>query len=156
MPGSLSPLTAIQIESATLYQRVPIDAPRLANGDATYFADIANGLATALRAGDNGLGYTSRPDTTVNPDLARHTGRLVRAVLESTRVERVGIAGADTSSHVLRTLGPTRLDWSGRPAPGVALSRGRSGQPWFDDMEIMLKGGQMGRADLFDALVAGR
>jgi len=80
----------------------------------------------------------------------------VRAILRKVRLSRVGIAGGDTSSHAVQELAPWGLEWIGQLDPGVPLLRARSDDPDVHGVELMLKGGQMGADDLFDALVRGR
>ena len=70
-------------------------------------------------------------------------------------LRRVGIAGGDTSSHVVQALGLWGLSYQTTMSPGVTLSRAHSENPALDGLELMLKGGQMGAVDLFNRLVNG-
>jgi uncharacterized protein YgbK (DUF1537 family) len=161
LAGSLSPLTARQIAAARSYLQVPLDASRLAQGDAVYLEQTSQRIAAELRAGQPVLACTSAavdkdgPGSAAFGALAPHCGQLVRRVVSQTPVARLGIAGGDTSSHTLQALAPTRLEWLARPAPGVALCRARAQPAWLDGMEIMLKGGQMGGDELFETLLRG-
>ena len=47
------------------------------------------------------------------------------------------------------------LSYQTTMTPGVTLSRAHSENPALDGLELMLKGGQMGDADLFGRLVTG-
>lgn len=160
LAGSLSPVSAAQIAAATAYVQVPLDAARLVRAEGPYGDEVVASIADLLRAGRHVLAHTraeTDPVTTVAQGaLAPACGRLLRRILETCPVARVGIAGGDTSSHAVQALAPWGLGWLGRLGPGVALCRLRAAAPAFDGMEIMLKGGQMGGATVFDDLVAGR
>lgn len=158
LAGSLSPLTARQVAAAQSFQRLPLDAQRLARGDAACVDQAVDELAGALQAGRHVLAHTTpldRPGGAADAALAAQCGRLLRQVLMRVPVSRLGVAGGDTSSHALQALAPTALSWLGRPAPGVALCRAHAAEAWLDGTEVMLKGGQMGGDDLFEVLVAG-
>ena len=76
-------------------------------------------------------------------------------ILSSVRVRRLGVAGGDTSSWVLRALDISGLSFVGHLAPGVALCGAHATRPDLNGLEIMLKGGQMGPPDLFRRLRDG-
>lgn len=157
LAGSMSPVSARQIEAAQAYAQVPLDADRLARGDSTYGTLVVDRIAGLLRDGRHVLAHTTA--TPGGQDfqgaLAPACGRLLRRILETCPVPRVGIAGGDTSSHAVQALAPWGLSWLGRAGPGVALCRLRAAAPAFDGLEIMLKGGQMGGANLYDDLIVG-
>ncbi len=71
-------------------------------------------------------------------------------------VQRLGIAGGDTSSHAVQALDAWGLSHQTQIAPGVALCRLHSDDTRLDGLEIMLKGGQMGGEMLFEELRTGR
>jgi uncharacterized protein YgbK (DUF1537 family) len=158
LAGSLSPLTARQVAAARSFLHLPLDAARLAAGDAAYMARTAGELVRALQAGRHVLAHTVPPEPgrgAEGDELAAQCGQLLRRVLVAAPVSRLGVAGGDTSSRALQALAPTALSWLGRPAPGVALCRAHAAEAWLDGTEVMLKGGQMGGDDLFEVLVAG-
>ncbi len=158
LAGSLSPLTARQVAAARSFLHVPLDAARLAAGDAACMANTAGALVRALQSGRHVLAHTvpSGPGGGADGgELAAQCGQLLRRVLVAAPVSRLGVAGGDTSSRALQALAPTALSWLGRPAPGVALCRLHAQPAWLDGTEVMLKGGQMGGDDLFEVLVAG-
>jgi len=159
LAGSLSPVTAAQIASATSYSRVPLAPERLA-ADTSYLLQQADDIAGALAAGRHVLAYTTpvgdaQPSLHARADLAPACGALLRMVLARLRPSRVGIAGGDTSSHATQSLGAWGLEWLGQLDAGVPLLRVRSDDPAIDGLELMLKGGQMGVPDLFARLIAG-
>ncbi|HEV2677390.1 MAG TPA: four-carbon acid sugar kinase family protein [Aliidongia sp.] len=158
LAGSMSPVNARQIAATGAYVKVPLDAMRLVQDDPAYVPEIETRIAELLRDGRHVLAHTAASTGTVaevQSLLASACARLLRRVLERHPVSRVGIAGGDTSSHAVQALAPWGLIWLGQFGPGVALCRLRADDPAFDGLEIMLKGGQMGGTDLYDALIAG-
>lgn len=163
LSGSLSPVTARQVEAATGYERLPADVSRLVT-QPDYAEQLVERVTSGLRAQQNVLVYTETPngaasDTTQARLVAQATATLVARVVSQMALvaplRRIGIAGGDTSSHVVQALGLWGLSYQTTVAPGVALSRAHSENPALDGLELMLKGGQMGAADLFGRLVKG-
>ncbi|WP_286899732.1 four-carbon acid sugar kinase family protein [Achromobacter sp. UBA2119] len=161
--GSLSPVTARQIAACESYTRQPLQVERL-RSDADYVAQQVALTTATLAAGRNVLVHTDRPTGTVNADqtaaTARGTARLVADIVRASakaghRLNRIGIAGGDTSSQATLALGLWGLAFRCVLAPGVTVSVARSDDPVTDGVELMLKGGQMGGDRLFDALAAG-
>jgi uncharacterized protein YgbK (DUF1537 family) len=159
LAGSLSPVTARQVEAARSYGKVAIDASRLLQ-DANYAGQLAHAMATLLRAGRHVLACTSleKDGAARHRDgrrLAIACGTLLARVLQHAPVKRVGIAGGDTSSYAVQAMNGWGLSYQSQLAPGVALCRLHSNERMLDGMEIMLKGGQMGTDDLFERLLQG-
>jgi uncharacterized protein YgbK (DUF1537 family) len=172
LAGSLSPVTARQITGATDYIRVPLAPDRLIT-ETSYRVDQAQQIARLLQAGRHVLAYTTPVGDAqesidraassaaaaeghpirARDDLAAASGALLNLVLERVRLSRVGIAGGDTSSHAIQSLGAWGLEWLGQLDAGVPLLRTRSDEPAIEGLELMLKGGQMGGPDLFAQLI---
>lgn len=164
--GSLSPLTAAQVQAASDYQRIPVDAQRLGN-DAAYAQTLHDAVCAGLQSGHNVLAYTGptggpTDGTAANITSAAHVAqasaelvaRVVQAQADHGKpLRRVGIAGGDTSSHAVQALQLWGLSYQSTLCPGVTLSRAHSPDPARNGMELMLKGGQMGGTDLFDRLL---
>jgi len=158
LAGSLSPVTARQVAAASSYRMLRLDAARLASGDASYCGQTAARVAAHLAAGEHVLVSTSDGSASAGvaaDTLARAGGELLARVLAACPVKRFGIAGGDTSSLAMSALDAWGLSYVSRIAPGVALCRLHSDSPSLDGMEVMLKGGQMGPDDLFEAFVHG-
>jgi len=159
--GSLSPLTARQVEAAASFDKLWLDAPRLIESDGVSLRDCARELSAKLASGRHVLACTSSPGQPATAQgvparaLAEATGALLAAVLAQVPLARIGIAGGDTSSHAVQALDAWGLSHAGSLAPGVALCRLHSDRPALDGLEVMLKGGQMGGEDLFESLVHG-
>ena len=98
-------------------------------------------------------------DTTGAQQVAQATAslaaRLVNEMVAIAPLRRVGIAGGDTSVTSRKRLAFWGLSYQTTMTPGVTLSRAHSENPALDGLELMLKGGQMGDADLFGRLVTG-
>jgi uncharacterized protein YgbK (DUF1537 family) len=154
LAGSQSPVTARQVEAAASYAHEPLDAGRLLANDGAYATQWLARVASLLRDGRNVLAYTAPATGRVaaEPELAAACGALVARLLQSTPLTRVGIAGGDTSSHCIKALAIWGLSHLGNLAPGVALCRAHADVRDLDGVEFMLKGGQMGPADLYDQL----
>ncbi|MFP5443066.1 MAG: four-carbon acid sugar kinase family protein [Betaproteobacteria bacterium] len=161
--GSLSPLTATQVQAATAYHRIPVDAQRL--GDPAYAHTVQHAICAGLQQGRHVLAYTGPAGGLPTPaavadsaTIAQASAELVARVVQAqadcgTPLRRIGIAGGDTSSHAVQALGLWGLSYQTTICPGVTLSRAHSPDPARNGLELMLKGGQMGGADLFERLL---
>ncbi len=156
--GSRSPVTADQVQRVRgRYAEVPIDPPALL-ADPSACDALARRCAAVLGSGQSVLARTIAPGPDSPPPLAvAHlcSNLLAQVLALCPHVRRVGVAGGDTSSVALRSLGAWALAWAGTLAPGVALTRLHAQEPALDGMELMLKGGQMGEPDLFERLLSG-
>lgn len=160
--GSLSPRTGEQVAAAHSFERLSLDVRDLLSDPAAARLRCQSVLA-ALAAGQHVLLHTDAQAHHGDLDphaVANATGELVAAIVNARAqtgrpLQRIGIAGGDTSSLAVQKLGLWGLACEGVLAPGVTLSRARSDQPALDGLELMLKGGQMGPVDLFERLLRG-
>jgi uncharacterized protein YgbK (DUF1537 family) len=155
--GSLSPVTRRQVEAATSFAHVAVDADRLVD-DPAHGPLLAEQVAGHLGQGRHVLAYTaSSPpaDTSRAALVAAATARLLPAVLQRAPVRRVGIAGGDTSSQAVQALAPWGLSYTATLGPGVAVCTAHSDDPKLDGLELMLKGGQMGHERVLEGLITG-
>lgn len=185
--GSAAPTTARQIGWADEhgFETVRLDTERLVDPDdagAARRAAIDRGLEI-LEAGESALLYSARgPDDpaigatrerfeelaaagTVGTDasletrLGRQQGTILAELVEEASLQRVCVAGGDTSSHAIPRLEAYALEAIAPVGPGAPLCRLRSDRPVFDGLEVALKGGQIGTrheaADYFGAVRAG-
>lgn len=164
LAGSLSPVTARQVAAARSFDTVWLDAPLLAQRDAATLERHAQDIAHGLAGGRNVLACTRpspsgqqlRPAAELDAQaLARAGGDLLARVLAMAPLQRVGIAGGDTSSHGVQALDAWGLSYVADMGAGASLCRVHSDDAALDGMEIMLKGGQMGSDDVFERLVHG-
>lgn len=164
LAGSLSPLTEVQIAAAQSYLRVELD-PQQMTGNAApgYLGERVAAIVGPLRDGRNVLAFTTRRAAhpaadvvrSVMPQLANANAALLKAVLGKVRLQRIGIAGGDTSSIAVRALDAWGLSYLAPLPAGVTVCRLHAERGELDGMEVMLKGGQMGDADLFEQLANG-
>jgi uncharacterized protein YgbK (DUF1537 family) len=136
--GSQSPRTAEQIEHA-----------RAAGWPILPLTDDAP--TEALKAFTTGVDGVVVHTSDLTPDqLSRIPTALadvITTVVTATPVRRLVVAGGDTSGQVLRHLGITELELTRSLSPGVHLCRATS--PHLDNLELLLKPGQLGPVDLF-------
>ncbi|MBB5390627.1 MULTISPECIES: four-carbon acid sugar kinase family protein [unclassified Herbaspirillum] len=163
LAGSLSPVTALQVGSAHSYDKLLLDAQRLFEGDTQYLETTVARIAGSLRAGRNLLACTAAhqgerqrlADAGASQRLAWACGELLCRLSLAVQLGRVGVAGGDTSSYALKALDIWGLSYLGNVSAGVALCRAHADAAHLDGIELMLKGGQMGAADLFELLAGG-
>ena len=161
LAGSLSPVTARQVAAAQSFDIVWLDAPRLAQRNAATLERHAQEIAQGLARGCNVLACTRPAGQEVDEfkldaqALARAGGDLLAKVLAKVPLQRVGIAGGDTSSHAVQALDAWGLSYVSDMGAGASLCRIHGDDAALDGMEIMLKGGQMGSDDVFERLVLG-
>jgi 3-oxoisoapionate kinase len=87
--------------------------------------------------------------------LAEATGSILQAVLEREDIQRVAVAGGDTSSYIASQLDIRAVEMIAPAAPGAPLCRVYSEEGTLEGMEIVFKGGQMGGQDFFESLRRG-
>jgi 3-oxoisoapionate kinase len=179
--GSASPLSAQQIDAAVGagFVELPVDAAALVAGSPdAELARLAERALLELRAGRSVMLHSARgpQDPRIEAMLAalahrgmsreqaRHEGGrqlgqrfgdLVDALLRAHPLRRLLLSGGDTSSHVTQRLAPQALRVVARLAPGAPLCRAISREPHLAQLEIALKGGQMGQADYFVKALRG-
>lgn len=181
--GSASPLSALQIGAAidAGFSEVSIDARELVDEARWQRAlhYIVETTARALREGRSVMMHTAKGPADpriammidsliahgMSRDEARHQGgrllgvrlgQVVEAVVKAYPLRRLILSGGDTSSQITQVLRPDALEIEARLGPGAPLCRMISREPHLRDLEISLKGGQMGDADFFVAALAGR
>lgn len=171
--GSCSPVTARQIEwgLANGFAEIPIDTAQL-TGQEAVSAVVYQSVHTALmlwKSGKNVIVHTCRgpedprlvalQEKTGRSDdgvlLGETLGRILGALISETGVRRAVVAGGDTSGFVARQLGIEALEMQAPLAPGSPLCRVYAPDAQLDGMEILFKGGQVGRIDLFGSVLQG-
>lgn len=168
--GSCSEITARQIRCAAEqgFALVAVDAARLASrsqGDAEQSRVRELGCA-ALDQGRSVIVHSALgPDDMAAPGpdpephaIGRRLGRLLRDMVAHRKLQRVVVAGGDTSSHALRELQVHALTVAMAlpQTPGSPLCTAHSDDAAFDGLQVALKGGQIGSPDYFVAIRDGR
>ena len=181
--GSASPLSALQIDAALAagFVDLPVDAGALVaeSGWQDSQSALTGRAITALRRGKSVMLHTARgpQDPRIaamldalmargaSREQARHEGgrllgqrlgEVVDAALRAVPLRRLVLSGGDTSSQITQRLAPDALLIAARLAPGAPLCRVSSREPHLRELQIALKGGQMGQADYFVAALRGR
>jgi 3-oxoisoapionate kinase len=180
--GSCSPVNERQIRAAGQagFELLALDPARLVN-PATAAAEVERSAGQALARLEQGLNLILH--SSLGPDdprmaatlnqyaaigfseldiklrngrtLGPRLGQILKSILERRPCDRVAVAGGDTSGYVARELGIEALEAVAPVAPGCPLcrvhgSRGMSGT------EILFKGGQVGRTEVWQTVLHGR
>ncbi|MEC5408493.1 four-carbon acid sugar kinase family protein [Paraburkholderia sp. MPAMCS5] len=176
LSGSASPLSAAQIDAAIEagFVDIAIDARALLDerSGSQALAGIVERTVAALRDGRSVVMHTARGPRDpriaamldslaaggMSRDEARHRGgrllgqrlgAIAKSVLEAVPLRRLVLSGGDTSSQVTQVLAPDALEIDARLTPGAPLCRVISNKPYLNRLQVALKGGQMGDANLF-------
>jgi uncharacterized protein YgbK (DUF1537 family) len=162
--GSCSPITARQIDVAIAdgFKAISISPDNFLD-DGLMDAACKNATDAAIgemRQGRSVIVYTAHGasdlgDTAIEPVLGmaaknrigKGIGTILRAVVDSGAVSRVCVSGGDTSGAATSALSIAALRVVRSISPGAPLCSGitSSGR----ELEIALKGGQMGQDDYF-------
>lgn len=154
--GSCSPVTAGQIRWALAngFNGIAID-PRKLLTHSTTDAEQTNILTAAtasLATGQNTILYTAIGPASVpahGDKLGRILGQMLRKLLHTTNIRRILLCGGDTSSHAMQQLGIYALTWMAPVQTGAPLCQAHSEDPNLNDLELVLKGGQVGTPGFF-------
>jgi 3-oxoisoapionate kinase len=164
LSGSCSPVTEGQIRWARAngFAAISIDPSKLTNSATTAAAAEAakKECIEVLAKGRSAILYTALGPLTKGSkphgeQLGTQLGKLLKSSLSSTSVRRVIICGGDTASHALQQLRLYALTWSASVEPGAPLCRAHSHDPIFRNLELVLKGGQIGGQDFFELVRNG-
>lgn len=171
--GSCSPVTERQIgwgiESG--FVEIPLDTLCMTNEESVERV-IHQALTDALTAWESGksvivhtcrgaedprlLAAQSADESGAGRRLGEALGRILQRFIEKTEVRRVVVAGGDTSGYVARMLGIEALEVQNPIAPGSPLCRVYAPNARLNGMEILFKGGQVGKVNLFGSVLKGR
>lgn len=153
--GSLSPVTRAQVEASSAFERLSIDTASLLSEPA-YGVALEQDALARLTAGHHVMLVTDRPSQAPGnaESVALATGRLLRSMMETATISRLVVAGGDTSSLAVKSLDIWGLSYRAALVPGAPLCRTHSDDTRLDGLDIVLKGGQMGPVDFFDAVAA--
>ncbi|RZK91649.1 MAG: four-carbon acid sugar kinase family protein [Pedobacter sp.] len=175
--GSCSPVTSAQIQYALNkgFAEIGIDTVTLAK---QYEADseinenisiaYAEEVSKLIKSGKNVLVHTSLGNDDVrvietdkimkSKELDKSVaskiygsllGSIARIVSEQTNLERIIIAGGDTSSYAARAMEIEAVEMILPLAPGAPLCRASSKNTAINNLQVVFKGGQVGKPDFF-------
>ncbi|WFU92195.1 four-carbon acid sugar kinase family protein (plasmid) [Rhizobium sp. CC1099] len=172
--GSVSPMTAAQIDHATShgFEAIRLDLSRLSDPHA-WDAELDRAVTksrAALSEGRDPVVFTAKgPDDpavrqlkdkfhddrktaeAVNDLIGSSLGHILDRLITETGLTRVVLSGGDTSSHAALRLKIDALTSVAKLAPGGPLCRAHSADPSRNGIEIAMKGGQVGAVDYFVA-----
>lgn len=77
-------------------------------------------------------------------------GLIARKTAEKTTIRRVVIAGGDTSSYAARAMGIAAVEMIAPLTPGAPVCRADAPGSAVDQLELVFKGGQVGKEDFFN------
>ncbi len=174
--GSCSPVTARQIDWAIAngFAHVALDPVRMLQEQDSVVA-LEAPLREALNAVSQGRSvilhtcrgpedlrlvaatqvFTRTGERASGRRLGQLLGHLLKTLLERSSVRRAVVAGGDTCGYAAREMGITALEMIAPIAPGSPLCRVHAEHTPLDGMEILFKGGQVGRTDLFGSILKG-
>jgi 3-oxoisoapionate kinase len=182
LSGSCSPVTERQLRWAMDrgFVNLPLDVEGLIHGKTASVAavktirattcQLAQGrsviLHTCLGSDDprvsrtlgqlRSLGHRQEEARGVTAGLlGRLLGRLLERVLKSCPLPRICITGGDTSSYAARALGIEALEPIAPVAPGGPLCRIHAPGRVVHGLEVVFKGGQVGKTEFFGTLLDG-
>jgi 3-oxoisoapionate kinase len=156
--GSCSPVTAAQIRWALghRFHGVALDPAALTHfaGGIDLLAQAAKEALEALNHGDSVILYTALGPldegiAAQGDQLGKQLGLLVYRILSQSTVRRVILCGGDTSSHAVQQLGLYALTFAAPLAPGAPLCNAHAEDPKLQGLQLVLKGGQIGKEDFF-------
>ncbi|MEQ8472862.1 MAG: four-carbon acid sugar kinase family protein [Marinoscillum sp.] len=180
LSGSASPVTADQIEEAESlgWESVGLEVDALKDPEryqVGYVGRIINALIeqksvifhTCKGPNDKRIAETEDYFTSLglsSLEMRKETarqfggflGKIAREVLSKVEVNRLVIAGGDTSSYAARALGIDAVEMIARIVTGAPLCRAYAEGSPADGLQINLKGGQVGDRNYFEALRKGR
>lgn len=172
--GSVSPMTAAQIDHATShgFEAIRLDLDRVSDQQA-WDAEIDRAVSrsrVALSEGRDPLVFTAKGPQdpavgrfkdrfyqdrktaeTINDRIGSSLGQILDRLITETGISRVVLSGGDTSSHAALRLKIDALTSVSKLAPGGPLCRAHSADPSRNGIEIAMKGGQVGSVGYFTA-----
>lgn len=183
LSGSVSPVTASQIDWAVAngFEDIPISVEALESNDleAKLILEYQEKIALFLKLGKSVILHTSKgpedarfqetksffskkgwDEQMIRSQTAKRFGKILgqsaRGALEQVPVKRLVIAGGDTSSYVARELGILAVEMIAPVFTGAPMCRAFAPNSPVNNIEVNLKGGQVGDETYFGALQKGK
>lgn len=156
LAGSRSQATAAQVEQAKNFTQVFIHPKEIVQDISSLLEKLTATTIELLERGSNVLAVVTNDmqHSLSRVELAQFTADLTARVAISNHLGRLGVAGGDTSSFVLKALGVESLSYVADIDPGTCLCRLHAlDNPIIDGLEVALKGGQMGSPNFFTKLL---
>lgn len=176
LSGSCSPVTARQIDYALAngFEEIALDTPAIAAGTHDHaFPDEIEKAIRFIEKGKSLIIHTSKStrderfiksgsilkskglssidiQTLTSSLYGTALGSIARGVIATAPVQRIVIAGGDTSGVVARTLGVKAVEMVAPLSPGAPLCRAFAPDSPMDGLEVIFKGGQVGGEAYFE------
>ena len=155
--GSCSPVTTKQIQYALQhgFAEIVIDVGRLGNEDSVaQQEDTLQKASTLLHEGKHLIIHSNGAERMATADnmaeeLGKVLGELAKELIKQVSLERIVVAGGDTSSYAARVLGIEAVEMIAPLAPGAPLCKATAKGEAINGIEICFKGGQVGDDDFF-------
>jgi uncharacterized protein YgbK (DUF1537 family) len=167
--GSCSAVTAGQIAWALKngFAEVPLNVAVLAGKNSQAEIQRATEAAVKfLKAGRSVIVHTTKSgsEKRIASKLKNDTakilgtalGQVLRRALNQIKIQRLCIAGGDTSSFAARALGIEALEMIAPLTPGAPLCRAFAPGSPADGLEVVFKGGQVGAENYFGTVLKGK
>ncbi|RYZ28693.1 MAG: four-carbon acid sugar kinase family protein [Chitinophagaceae bacterium] len=149
LSGSYSPVSRYQIAYAVLQGF--IEVPLVMNGSAVDCN--LDKVLTAVRSNQSVIIHTGEikgvDQSSSAAILGKALGSIGKTLCERIQIQRLVVAGGDTSSYAARALGIEALEMIAPFLPGAPLCKARAPGSPVDGMEVNFKGGQVGAEDYF-------
>lgn len=160
--GSCSPITAGQIIYAKTkgFEEIHLDAAGICGNDEQIVQTAINKAVALLNAGKHVIIHTggaSREQTANLPaeKLGTALGSIVREAAARSGVQRIVVAGGDTSSYAARAMGIEAVEMIAALVPGAPLCKATAPGSPVDGLQVNFKGGQVGGENYFEVLMRG-
>jgi uncharacterized protein YgbK (DUF1537 family) len=173
--GSCSPVTAQQINTAVAqgFEEIALDTVAIAKHQDKEVKDVIVKAIALLKAEKNVVIHTSKgPDDdrlattgqilkqddliTSASLLGTALGNITKAILQEVKLQRLLLAGGDTSSYAARALGIEAVEMIAPMSPGAPLCKAYAPNSPANGIEINFKGGQVGAPNYFEQIQSGK
>jgi len=183
LSGSVSPVTASQINWAIAngFEEISVSIKALENetSEAKLISEYQEKIASFLKLGKSVILHTSKgpadprvqetkaffnemgwDEQMIRSQTAKRFGKILgqsaRGALKQVSVKRLVIAGGDTSSYVARELGIIAVEMIAPVFTGAPMCCAFAPNSPVNNIEVNLKGGQVGDDTYFGALQLGK
>lgn len=150
--GSCSPVTAGQIAYAIKndFEEVVLDASKICNGEKVE-ASVMDTINRLLQQQKNVLIHTGQKKTgnLSSEKLGTVLGAIAKQAVEKNKLQRVVIAGGDTSSYAARAMEIDAVEMIAPLVSGAPLCKAYSNNTAINGLEVNFKGGQVGDEKYF-------
>jgi 3-oxoisoapionate kinase len=157
--GSCSPVTTSQIEFAKKngFEEIILDATKICENGTIAESQVENINQLLLQKKDVIVHTGKKSAENLSSEvLGKVLGTIAKKAVEKANIQRVVVAGGDTSSYAARAMGIEAFEMIAPLVPGAPLCKAHSMDKAINGIEVNLKGGQVGGEDYFVILKTGR